>query len=395
MALKYYHSLLVLLILGIFTTFFKIPDGSSLKFLINSGIYISLVSLPLKSFFKYKSYFSNGSIIFYFLILYGVGNILRDVFSGEITSLLGNKYFGPSFLVPLFLLWGMKVNSISWLHRLSIVSVKIGVFISPLSYLFNLPPPLITFYPTFFLLLNYNYVSSKDKIWIVLGIFFAIIFSLELEARSILIRIAICLVTFILMHLNRSWLYKLGSVFLLILPLLALYLALTVNINVFSLMRDINNDTGLTTDTRTFLYIETISDLEQTNSITWGKGPLGTYYSQYFRDWKGEDGDHYIRHNIEVGMLHYLLKGGLVYVFLVVMILLLAIKNALGNQKNKYIPSLGIILSGFLFYSFIENIPSYSFAFAPFWIITGICLSKHFKELNDNQIRQIIQNKVL
>ena len=78
---------------------------------------------------------------------------------------------------------------------------------------------------------------------------------------------------------------------------------------------------NLTMDTRTFLYKETIDDMSLNKKMLLGKGPLGSYYSPFFGNLGFTDiygsPDHYIRSSVEVGLLHMLLKGGLIYILLV------------------------------------------------------------------------------
>ena len=71
-----------------------------------------------------------------------------------------------------------------------------------------------------------------------------------------------------------------------------------------------------TTDTRTFLYQELAEDLTMTDSWIMGKGAFSHYYSHIFLISDSEGSDFHYRMTVEVGVLNFLLHGGLVYVIL-------------------------------------------------------------------------------
>jgi len=312
---------------------------------------------------------------------------------GEFFSLFGNPNYAPAFLVPLFIIWGTRYDSLYWLHRISMLAVKVGILITPIAFILKINLPFIAFIPTFFLLLNFNYAPNKDRIWIVLSSFVGIYVFYSSDSRSGIIRILLCLMVFLITQLNFKKLYMYVAIAFITLPIYALYIGITSDQNILSETLSFSgSETQLSDDTRTFLYIELLSDLKETNNLIFGKGAMGTYYSEYFSD---NDGDNFIRHDVEVGFLNYMLKGGIVYLLLVFTIILIAIYNGIKYSKNRYIISLSLILSTFLFYSFIENMPSYSFYISTVWIIVGICLSRRFVLLDDKQIKNLIRCKKL
>lgn len=75
------------------------------------------------------------------------------------------------------------------------------------------------------------------------------------------------------------------------------------------------------TDTRTFLFLELRRDFSQ-KEFVFGRGALGTYYSEYFYKLKEqgvEGGDAAVRQVSEVGYLHVILKAGFLGVVAIVL----------------------------------------------------------------------------
>lgn len=392
------YSLIIILILDLINSIFTFSSGSFFKLIVNIGIYVSLFFVPIR-YLKFLKIHVSKKIFILLCIVLGLGilNILLDLSKNEVVSLFGNTFYGPSFIVPIFFLLAANINVLYWLNKLSLISIKIGVLIMPFLYIFHLKLQLLLFFPTFFILLNYKYVTKKNKIWILLSLISAVFFCMidENSSRTAVIRIIFSLIIFIVVQVDFRWLYKIVASILLFIPLYFVTIGYTYGISIFEEASSLSkkNNKELSQDTRTFLYAESYADLIKTNSLILGKGPVGTYKSDYFRHVKG--GDNYIRHNVEVGVLHYLLKGGLIYLISILLILILAITNALNKECNRYIISLGLLVASFFLVSFIENIPQYSFYFASVWTIVGICSSNKFKKLNEHQIKFLIQNEVL
>lgn len=128
------------------------------------------------------------------------------------------------------------------------------------------------------------------------------------------------------------------------------------------------------TDTRTFLYAEFFDDFK---GLQWlgGKGYMGSYFSPWFYEWQGDDGDHFQRFSIEVGALEFLLKGGLL--LLLPFYLLLTWCLYLGFVKSP-VSSTAFRFSVFLFFQFIitgvENTPMFSINYMLIWLSMGIIL---------------------
>jgi hypothetical protein len=137
-------------------------------------------------------------------------------------------------------------------------------------------------------------------------------------------------------------------------------------------------------DTRGFLWEELFQEMNSLELI-WGRGFLGTYFSEYFlmlivryHQW----GDHYDRFGSEVGFLHLLLKGGWVlYITYISPILYSSLKGIFGGQKDNLVFGFSIYLLTELMLMFIENIPYFCIQFSTIFFIAGFII----KRLNQHE----------
>ena len=91
--------------------------------------------------------------------------------------------------------------------------------------------------------------------------------------------------------------------------------------------------------------------------------------------------------------LHYFLKGGVIYAFLIFIFLILIILHTFRNSKSNYLTYLSLILSFYLMFSTIENTPIFGPRSVSIWIIIAICASSLFVKLDDNEIGKLINTE--
>ena len=129
-----------------------------------------------------------------------------------------------------------------------------------------------------------------------------------------------------------------------------------------------------TTDTRSFLYDEFFETFKGADWIG-GRGYMGTYFSPWFYNWQGDDGDYFQRFSLEVGVLEILLKGGLL---LLVPFYFIFIKALFKGFVRSEVNSVQFKFSIFLFVQFmitgVENSPFFNVNYMLIWISIGIVL---------------------
>ena len=397
----YYISLIIVLAAETITIFYKFPTGSFIKLLFNFYIYFSLIFLIIYfDLTQLKKFQKLIILLFSILMVYSLFQLFRPdpeyvyLFTQKpFLAKFGNIVYGPMFLIPLFILWGVKESAIYYLEKISIVSIKIGLILFPICYFLNLNLPIVSFLPSFFLLGSYNYSNNNRKIWIILGIVASfIIFYLE-NYRAGILRLFLGIIAFYIIFFNAQTLRKILKILCFVLPIILIQNTISKDESFFQKISYFLSDTeykNLTMDTRTFLYKETIDDMSLNKKMLLGKGPLGSYYSPFFGNLGFTDiygsPDHYIRSSVEVGLLHMLLKGGLIYILLVTLFYIYISLQKCNNNYSKY---LSITCSLFFLILIIENRPYFDFLNAVIWIMIGILCSNK-KELNELEIKNQI-----
>ena len=134
---------------------------------------------------------------------------------------------------------------------------------------------------------------------------------------------------------------------------------------------------GDTVDTRSFLFAEIILDFELPDFI-FGRGALGTYFSQYFEIQQiyGNGGDSPIRKTAEVGYLFILLKSGLIGIMSYITVYLFTIITALRSSKSRFAIGMALLLG----LNLVEMSVSGRISIYPgnivLWIFIGALLSR-------------------
>lgn len=181
---------------------------------------------------------------------------------------------------------------------------------------------------------------------------------------------------------------KIISWILCILPIVIWGMFLVYEISIFELFSERMDDAVMRLDTRTFLYIEFISNLHSLQDWIFGFGIDGGYYSRWF----GSDPNTGGRETIEVTMLHLILKGGLLLLFSYIIIIVKGIIIGFKEGQNRLIFACCLMLSGHLVCMCIGDYPSRSLLIQiiPF-IMVGICTNERMQSIPDDELDNILE----
>lgn len=251
----------------------------------------------------------------------------------------------------------------------------------------------------FLFLLALPYVSFKWKVlFIVLGIVSIIS---NLDNRSNMLNSGIVALVLFVIYIPPKALVKRMSralrVFFMFMPPLLLVLGVLGIFNIFTfgdayseeiVVNHADSESSLTKDTRTGIFKDALTAIDDNNAYLWGISAAGLYRTEledvsdeFFEELKmGRMGN-------EVGILEYLLRGGLIFVVITFLLYYHASKIALRRSNNLFCKSLGLFIAFRWAFLFIESQPALNLANLMDFLIIGICLSPAFRRMNDAEIR--------
>lgn len=386
------------------------PD-SQLKFLIRLPMYSFLVFVPL----YYKSFFKNtnskvAATIILLLFYYGIFLIFRSllyddnkaVFGNPITTLFGNTQVGAIvFLLPLIVVFSMRKEILNELYEILKIILAISIFVSIYKiiifdiYSFNF---LLILQCISFLYLYFPYIKNKRFLsLIIFGTVLMLILVYINGERALFLSILFSVLSFLIVKFIKSKsIIKLYVTLLIVVSCLILIYGLYYKVSIFEVIKlYFSDDNDIAVDSRTFLYFEFSEDFFRHNSWLFGKGILGSYYSETMdiAMSNGEYSDFKNRIGIETGFLQYILKGGLLYLISYMLLLIFAIFNALKYSKNDFLKIAALILAGRFFISTISEYPCFDLKNIVVWILIGLCINKKTLNLSNDDVKKIIYNE--
>lgn len=180
-------------------------------------------------------------------------------------------------------------------------------------------------------------------------------------------------------------------------PLVFLSLAITGQYNLF---KDFSGDEGYyisnrngdlevnnRADTRTFLYVEVFSSLNNSGHWLIGEGSSGKYQSEYFDYLEDNRG----RYGSEVGILNILLYHGIVGVVIYFLVLFAVSTIAIKRSNNVLAKMLGLFIAFRWTFAFVEEFTQFDLNFYFFWLAIGLVSSASFRSMSDNDIKNYIK----
>ncbi|HVG42634.1 MAG TPA: hypothetical protein VM888_13575 [Chitinophagaceae bacterium] len=151
-------------------------------------------------------------------------------------------------------------------------------------------------------------------------------------------------------------------------------------------------------DTREIVYSDFFIDFKKNNDWVFGRGLLGTTFSEEFiiiQLIEGFEQDVFgfplgYRTEIECGYLMYILKVGIVGLVLLLIISLRAIFLGLVHSDNYFVKACAFIIIEWLISMYPYAIPEYHPSYILFWLSIGACLSKKMRSLNNLEIKKLV-----
>lgn len=284
----------------------------------------------------------------------------------------------------------------TWLKYVPFLLICLLPFVPRGAYHFFLGPIYIVafFWPLY---------SGKWKVIILL--LMLLMLGADFTARSQVVKASFVLF-FSLLYLKRrfvsqaflKWIHWLFY----ILPLTLLFLALTGRFNV---LKEVSSDEGvvvtkidrdgkaikedLSSDTRTFIYIEVISSAIKHDYVWVGRTPARGNDSAFFGTFNAEElkTGLYERHSNEAGLPSLFTWLGLIGLILISLIYLRSSYLALYRSNNIYIKILGCFVAFRWGYGWIEDMYGFTPMILGLYMVMAMCLSKTFRRMNDSEMK--------
>jgi len=255
----------------------------------------------------------------------------------------------------------------------------------------------------YILLLITPYLSNIWKSILITISIISILFDIDL--RSNLMNFAFIGAILLTLYLSPRGLIKFFFLnlrkLLLFAPILFFLLGVTGIFNIYKFgdyykeifsVKYANQQTSLSQDTRTSVYIDGLTAIQEKDAYLFGISAAGTYNThlkevdEYFNDLKiGRMGN-------EVGILEYLLRGGIPYIILVFMLHYYSSRLALMQSNNILCKLFGLFIAYKWFFLFVEGQPSLNLQNISTFLIVGLCLNPIFRKLNDKQIKMYVKS---
>ena len=110
-----------------------------------------------------------------------------------------------------------------------------------------------------------------------------------------------------------------------------------------------------------------------------GRGWFGTYYEPIFGRYRPE---------IETGYLVLVLRGGCIYLFLYLWVLLEAVYKGLIKSQNRIVKSFAIIIIVHILMLYPWGWPWVNLSYLSIWLGAYMCLNNKTRNMSDNEISE-------
>jgi len=350
---------------------------------------VLLVVMAIRTYSDYKTIISKGILaLIMVVILYNLAHIIYATIWDESTvflSFFGNPIYQPAFMLPVAALLGVDDDGFGPLLKCVSYYTLLIIPIYAVSRYMN----VFVGMGLLFLLAFLRYMPRKWRLFLLVFAVAYIAFSYYDDARAPILRVlmglAVMLVSYTSLYKSK-FLKVIIYVAIVCVPLYFLSLFVRTGYSVFEQSSTSERVSRMgvaeTGDTRTFLYEEVFEDLSDNDAWIFGKGINGTYYSSYFENTKNsnEVSDRVLA---EVGMLDFLLKGGIAQTVMYLLLLLIAVFKCFFFSNSRAMVLVGLILLIHYVFLFIEDVPRFDLFNVCIWFFIGMTFSPEVLEKDD------------
>jgi len=306
----------------------------------------------------------------------------------------------PFSLIPLGFFIGKNLNIAKIIFRFVLkILFPLGFVIIPLALVTNEELYSRLMIPVTLFILFIPFLKPKWRILIIVVAIVSVFVVVGFRANIIKIAFSVLLLMIFYFrdYIWHRWL-QLMHLSLFMIPLVLVVLAIGGRFNILSetsqtkgyiITNRLGLEENLVWDTRTFLYDEVLSSLNESGKMLIGEGGSGKYHSRAFSDLSGVKRGY--RFSSEVGILNILLYDGLIGI-IIYFLLLFTVSYIAVNHSSSYLAKmLGLFIAFRWTISFVEEYTLYDLNFYFLWLIIGMVSSVKFRMMSEEDIAQYFE----
>jgi hypothetical protein len=398
----YMYIIICLLIYSFFGILFSIYqiDYFRIPQLVFIFIFLNLIWNFIKFFFNYslKNNIFSIFIIWQFFIIIRINNFNID----EIRLILFEPTHFLSYLTPFVVF--LPISSI-FSHKKILILLFFSLFFILLHFfvIYNYPVNnlsdliiMSSLAPVGILLLLSKYLNKYLLFSTIIIILLIIFIALFYGRRSILISSILYIIFSLFINLLKN--NKLNSSFKFI---IILFISLISFYSIYLFIENSDNSSfqifnRINIDSRSDVFEAFFKDFKIQDYFI-GRGIDGGYF-QTINYYNFTDTDFHqvtYRTNIENGFLYMIMKGGIIYLILFLLILFNAIYLGFFKSNNFMVKSFSSYLLIYFIDMFSYGQPTFVFKYFLVWICISFCYSQRIRILNDNQIIKFLNTDKL
>lgn len=408
--MKYSTFIIFTLIAVLITDAFRYMSWAGVAF--DSSTVIAMIltyfSIAVFIYFTYKKGFLNNDIPFSIRSLFKIW-FFWNVFNLIRGAALASDYWDwkflffssiPFSLIPLVFFAGKSINTAHASFRFILKYVfPFGFLVIPLALTTNDELYSRLMIPVSLFILFIPFLKFKWKILIVAVAIVSV--SLVVGFRANIVKIGFSILLLLLYYLRnylgKNWL-RLIHLFLFFIPVVFLALAIRGKYNIlyetskkqgYNIRNRFGMEENLVWDTRTFLYNEVLSTINETGDWLMGEGTSGKYKIHSFADISGVRSGY--RYSTEVGILNILLYHGLIGVIIYFLLFFTVSYVAINRSANFLAKMLGLFIAFRWTSSFVEEYTQYDVNFFFLWLAIGLVSSLEFRKMKEVEIKKFFQ----
>lgn len=373
------------------------PLGAVSYLLFIYAFFIKRWSLPFKS---------NTDIVYIFFLFIILLVILRPVLKFNLSEYRGQLLYPYGFLahiLPFILLLRLHNISFPIVKRYLYIYGTIGIFFFIIDintifidntnlgfneyqeYLFTISRSLTFLTAGVIVFFIPHFFSKKVKVLTIICFLLALFIQAFAARRGgiLLLLIILCFSLYLVLDKRYGFVTK-GIIFVIVIAFISILFYLVAD-NFALLLERLDKDTRGVVE----VYLYRSLDHNYTDWI-FGRGLDGTYY---FPIGDPESFPDMNRGVIETGYLYYILKGGLLYLFCYIVILLVAFIKGFFFSNNTLCKGMSLYILYNLISLYPFGLPSFSFSTFILWLSVVWCMRSSCLKKTDMEVQTLFNSK--